>query len=155
MSEKILFKEAVIPSPVADVWRAWTTNEGVRTFFAPDSKIELKIGGRYEILFDEGVPGQRGSEDCVILSYLPEKMLSYNWSAPPHLPNVRKERTWVVILFEAISPGATQLKFYELGWGEGEEWEQCYAYFDRAWGIVLSRLQQRFETGPLDWRTIG
>jgi hypothetical protein len=40
---------------------------------------------------------------------------------------------------------------HHTGWGEGGEWDQAYAYFDRAWGNVLANLKKRFETGPVDW----
>jgi hypothetical protein len=44
------------------------------------------------------------------------------------------------------------MRFTHLGWGEGEDWDKAYAYFDHAWGaVVLPRLRQRFEKGPLDW----
>ena len=29
--------------------------------------------------------------------------------------------------------------------------EQVYAYFTRAWQIVLGRLERRFAVGPIDW----
>ena len=38
------------------------------------------------------------------------------------------------------------------GWGDGGQWDQAYAYFDRAWGNVLANLQKRFaEAKPYDW----
>jgi hypothetical protein len=38
------------------------------------------------------------------------------------------------------------------GWGDGGQWDQAYAYFDKAWGSVLSNLQKRFvEKKALDW----
>jgi len=35
---------------------------------------------------------------------------------------------------------------------KGADWDKAYEYFDHAWGaVVLPRLRQRFEKGPLDW----
>jgi uncharacterized protein YndB with AHSA1/START domain len=155
MEKRILKKEIVVPAPKVEVFKAWTTNEGVRAFFAPSSNIELKIGGAYEILFSLDAPkGSQGSEGMRILSYLPNEMLSFSWNAPPHLADVRKERKWVVLQFDAIDGGTTRVRFTEMGYGEGGEWDECYAYFDRAWGIVLSRLKERFESGPVDWNKL-
>ena len=39
----------------------------------------------------------------------------------------------------------------ECGWGDGDEWDKTYAYFDRAWASVMANLKKRFETGPVDW----
>ena len=46
---------------------------------------------------------------------------------------------------------STRVTLHHVGWGEGGEWEQAYAYFDRAWGNVLANLRKRFESGPIDW----
>ena len=38
-----------------------------------------------------------------------------------------------------------------VGWGDGGQWDQAYAYFDKAWDQVLGNLQKRFVSGPIDW----
>ena len=40
--ERMIEKQAVVGAPIAEVWKAWTTSEGVKSFFAPDAKV----GGR-------------------------------------------------------------------------------------------------------------
>jgi hypothetical protein len=44
-----------------------------------------------------------------------------------------------------------KVTLHHTGWGEGDEWDKTYAYFDRAWATVLGNLKKRFETGPYDW----
>lgn len=79
-------------------------------------------------------------------------MLSFTWNAPPHLPNVRPQRTHVVVRFKELDPGHTQVTLTHDGWGAGEEWDQAFDYFTEAWGeVVLPRLRYRFAIGPLDW----
>jgi len=149
----IIRKIVVVPAPVDDVWKAWTTLEGVKTFFAPDASLELAVGGDYEMYFAPEQPeGLRGGEGCKILSFVPGEMLSFTWSAPPSIPEVRKERTWVVLTFQPLEGDKTQVSLVHLGWQAGEEWQKALKYFDRAWEIVLGRLQYRFQTGPLDWK---
>jgi hypothetical protein len=47
----------------------------------------------------------------------------------------------------------TRVRFTHMGWGEGEEWDAVFDYFDRAWNaVILSRLVHRFERGPVDWK---
>ena len=43
------------------------------------------------------------------------------------------------------------MALHHTGWGDGGEWDQTYAYFDRAWGNILGNLKKRYETGPVDW----
>jgi uncharacterized protein YndB with AHSA1/START domain len=146
-------KVVIVPASVDDVWQAWTTPEGVVTFFAPQARVELAVGGVYEMYFAPQSPeGLRGGEGCKILSFVPGEMLSFTWNAPPSLPEVRKEHTWVVLYFKALEPAKTQVSMVHLGWQMGEEWQKALQYFDRAWEVVLGRLQYRFQQGPLDWK---
>jgi hypothetical protein len=45
----------------------------------------------------------------------------------------------------------TKVRLTHLGWGEGGEWDQAFAYFTQAWQVVLGRLAHRFSVGPIDW----
>lgn len=145
--------DLIVRAGVADVYRAWTTVEGVKSFFARDANIEMKIMGAYEIIFLPDNPvGLRGGEGNVILSFQENKMLSFTWNAPPELKDVRNERTHVLLQFIPINNNETRLLFYQDGWGEGGEWDKSFDYFNHAWkNVVLPRLQYRFEKGPVDW----
>jgi len=145
-------KEVVVKATPAQAFEAWTTLEGMRSFFAPDANMELRIGGPYEMLFDpEANEGGRGSEGCRILSYLPGEMLSFDWNNPPKLGSIRNEKTWVVVRFDDAGGGTTRVTLTHLGWRDGGEWPQAHAYFERAWDVVLYRLVARFTSGPIDW----
>ncbi len=149
---KMIRKEKTVSAGLSEVWQAWTTTEGVRTFFSPNANVDLRIGGEYRILFAmDSPPGLRGSEDCRILSYLPEKMFSFEWNAPPQFEELRHTYTRIVLLFDEVEPGQVKVTLHHLGWGEGGQWPQVYDYFDRAWGYVLGNFEKRFAEGPLDW----
>lgn len=153
MSRKIQ-KEVTVAAPIAEVWQTWTTEDGVLTFFAPRANVDFKIGGRYEMLFNlDAPPGLQGGEGLKILSYLPERMLSFTWNAPPEYPAVRNKHTWVVVQFEPVNTGATRVTLTHLGWQTGAEWDQAFDYFMQAWNVVLGRLQYRFVSGPIDWHS--
>ena len=159
ISSRVVRKEVQVNAPVEKVWNMWTTSDGAARFFAPKARIELTIGGAYELYFDlEALKGSQGSEGCRVLSFLPMEMLSFEWNAPPEFPNVRKEQahkhTWVVVQFYPLAKEQTRVRLTHLGWREGEEWEKVFQYFLRAWDIVLGRLEHTFSTGkPIDWGT--
>nr|AOR51123.1 hypothetical protein [uncultured bacterium pAW1] len=139
-SGKVIQKSITVPVSAHDAWTAWTSAEGIKSFLPIQVSIDLKVGGKYEWLFSEDAPeGQRGSEDCLILSYIPDKMLSFEWNAPPQYADQRRQRTIVVILFEEREPGQTTIDFTHHGFGVGEEWDKVHAYFENAWGSVLTR----------------
>jgi uncharacterized protein YndB with AHSA1/START domain len=142
----------VVPASLEEVWNAWTTREGVKTFFSSEAKVELAVGGPYEIYFDLEKPyGSRGSEDCRVLSYLPTEMLSFEWNAPPEFGELRGKHTIVVLQLEDVGPGQVRVVMSHHGWGKGEDWDKLYEYFDKAWSWVLGNLKKRFAAGPIDW----
>jgi uncharacterized protein YndB with AHSA1/START domain len=155
--DRVIRGEIVVQATVDAVWDAWTTEEGIKTFFAPACNVDLRVDGWYEIFFDpDAPPGQKGGEGMRILAFQPKKMLSFTWNAPPDLSNVRKQRTHVVIRFQQLARGRTRLSLTHDGWGEGEEWDRAFTYFSRAWNeIVLPRLKRRFAAGPIDWENLS
>src|SRR5262245_27479327 len=146
--------EITLNVPVEKVWWAWTTRDGVKSFFAPDCDIELRVLGKYDILFAPSAPvGLRGAEGNLLLAIQEGKMLSFTWDAPPSFPEIRRQRTSVVIRFLALDRQKTRLVFRQTGWGEGEEWQRAHDYFVTAWGdVVLPFLKYRLEVGPIDWK---
>lgn len=150
----VIRKEVILPATADRVWQAWTTEKGVTGFFAPEASVDLAIGGKYEMYFDpKQSMGKKGSEGCRILSFVPSEMLSFTWNAPLSMAEVRKSNTWVVMTFEELTPGKTRLSLVHLGWQAGPEWEKALVYFDRAWEIVLGRLNHYLQKGPLDWKS--
>ncbi|MFN0056098.1 MAG: SRPBCC domain-containing protein [Planctomycetales bacterium] len=142
----------IVELPRAEVWKRCTTAEGWEKFFGAQATIELIPGGKFEILFNPKAPeGERGSEGCQVQSYLPERMLSFSWNAPPKFPHARSQRTWVVVEFEELAPGRTRVRLEHLGFAERArrqpderaEWEEVRAYFTTAWPKVLAALSSQ------------
>ena len=58
----------------------------------------------------------------------------------------------VTVDLEPQGSGRTLVRLSHIGWGNGEDWDRAFAYFDQAWkDIVLPRLEHRFKSGPVDW----
>ncbi|MGB2805526.1 MAG: SRPBCC domain-containing protein, partial [Candidatus Zixiibacteriota bacterium] len=109
-SNRILRKEIIVPAAPKEVWDAWTTTEGVKTFFSSQAKVELAVGGPFEIYFLLDAPhGARGSEGCRVLSYVPPKMLSFSWNAPPEFEKLRGKHTIVVVRLEEAGSGKAKV----------------------------------------------
>jgi uncharacterized protein YndB with AHSA1/START domain len=154
--EKAIVYEIEINESAVEVYKAWTTKEGLQSFFAPECKIDLKMFGDFHIhFFPENPIGSKGAEDEKILSIQENKMLSFTWGFPPSLITLRENQKTVVLLrFNDLGNGKTLLIFTQSGWGEGAEWDKGFDYFKSAWkDVVLKRLIQRFEDGPIDWTT--
>jgi uncharacterized protein YndB with AHSA1/START domain len=151
-AERAIDQQAVVSATLDQAWDAWTTREGLISFFAPDAKVEPRVGGAFQIYFDPlAAPGSKGADDMRFLALQPKKMLSFDWNAPPSLPEARAQRTFVIVRFEPVSPTQTRVSIHHTGWGDGSEWDKAYAYFDKAWAGVLANLQKRFDHGAQDW----
>jgi uncharacterized protein YndB with AHSA1/START domain len=151
-TERAIDKQIEVAATLDQTWDAWTTREGIVSFFAPDAQVEAKAGGAFQVYFDPTAPaGSKGADDMRFLALQPKKMISFDWNAPPHLAEARTQRTFVVVRFEALGDKLTRVSLHHTGWGDGGQWDQAYAYFDRAWGSVLANLKKRFDSGPQDW----
>lgn len=169
-NEKQAADEKPTPKPIdiivtvkatpGEVWQAYTTNDGLHTWMSPATNVECRIGGPFEIYFNaSGAKGERGSDGCAVLSYLPNEMFSYSWNAPPKFAHARQQRTWVVVTFAPLGEKETKVRLVHLGWDEmikanpdhADEWREVNDYFTKAWTRKLNDLKQRFESGPLKW----
>lgn len=159
-TDRTIFLETVVAAPPDEVFRLWTSVDGIKKFFAPEARIEATIGGRYQIIFapardPEG--DSHGTNGARILKLVPNKGLAFEWitfagdeslgrNAPPYAPaaerNVRPLPTWVELNFDAVPGKAeqTRLRFAHYGFREGEKWEKSFRWFERAWKGVLDAL---------------
>ncbi|GHN01132.1 hypothetical protein WSM22_26210 [Cytophagales bacterium WSM2-2] len=151
--ERILSMSIEVNASVDTVWSRWTTESGRKKFLAPSSKMELKTLGFMEILFMPQAPeGQRGAENNRVLAIQEKQMLSFTWDAPPTFPEIRKQRTVVVIRFEKLAEKKTKVTINQMGWGTTPDWDTVYGYFTKAWStFVLPNLKYSLEVGPIDW----
>ncbi len=145
--------EANIAAMPADVWKSWTTSEGFKAFLGTESKIELKVGGPFEVYFSMEPPaGQRGSEGCKILSYEPDSMLSFSWNAPPKFKWGREKHTWVVVKILPAGAHGSKVILKQMGFAElaaasperADEAKEIREYFNNAWPRVLGALKEHY-----------
>lgn len=151
--ERAIDEKITVKANVDDVWKAWTTTEGVKTFFAPDANVQLRVDGPFEIYMNPfAESGMKGADGMRIIAFQDKKMLIFTWNAPPSLPEARKQRTVVIVRFISRGDVLTDVTLHHIGWGEGGEWDKAYDYFVRAWPSVLKNLKKRFDDGPVDWK---
>jgi uncharacterized protein YndB with AHSA1/START domain len=146
LTEPHIHAEVVVHASIDEVWNAWTTVDGVKSFFAGGANIEPRVGGAYEIFFDPSKPaGRRGADGMRILLFQPKSALAFTWNAPESFGPLRDQLTHVIVRFHAAGEGRTRVTLTHSGFGNGPEWDKVREYFQGAWtGYVLARLEQRF-----------
>jgi uncharacterized protein YndB with AHSA1/START domain len=151
-AERSIDAQIVVAAPIEKVWQAWTTRAGIQSFFAPDAEIDARVGGAFHIYMNPlAEPGMKGADEMRFMALQRPTMLSFDWNAPPSLPETRAQRTFVVVRLAPVDAGSTRVTLHHTGWGEGGEWDKTFAYFDRVWPGVLGKLKASFESGPADW----
>lgn len=136
-----------INAPVDTVWSRWTSPNGLRKFFAASSRIELETLGHLDFYMNPAAPeGQRGAENNRVLAWQQNKMLSFTWDAPPKWPEIRKQRTIVIVRLNELPGNKTNVTLTQTGFGVGSDWDEVYNYFGHAWGeFVLPNLKYSCE----------
>ena len=154
---RYIHKRIDIQASLADLWEAWTTVEGVNSFFGNDATIEMRIGGPYEICFVMEKPkGQRGTEGSKLLAFVPKRMIDFEWAIPRQFVEIRRQanklwnRTWVVVFFKALNEALTEIEVYHMGLGVDNKWNEVYNFFDRNWDAILKRLNQSYSWKKVD-----
>lgn len=137
---------AAVDGTPEELFAEWATSAGANAFFGSAANIEPRVGGLYEIAFGLRPDGEpAGTSGTRILRYEPSRALDFEWQMPwfarelnaPPLP------TWVEVRFEPLSetPPRTVVHVTHHGFGRGENWDRCFAFFQRGWFQVLFRLK--------------
>ena len=142
---KILRVEITVPAPRAEVWKAFATSEGLSTWLAPNSNVELRKGGEWMAHFPGGSTGGGN-----IVSFVPEKEIVISALAPDQFPTVRAQRTTARFELEDHGTG-TLVRLTQTGWKDGDEWDRAYEYLTAGNAQLLATLHRRFVSGPIDW----
>lgn len=146
-TDRAIFFEILVDGTPAEIFQAWVREDRIDKFFGSGARrLEPREGGLYEIEFgvrpDGEIGGPRGNR---ILKYEPPSALDFEWGMPffaEHL-NARPLPTWVELRFEPFGDDGrrTRLRLVHHGFGDGEDWDRCFAFFQRGWFDILFRLR--------------
>jgi uncharacterized protein YndB with AHSA1/START domain len=136
-----------VAASVEEVWKAWATAEGQKSWMVAHSEVDLRVGGSMRTHYDpKGTLGDPGTIENTIISYEPQRMLSMKVHRAPQnfpFPNAVKAM-WSVVYLEPEGAQATRVRIVSLGFGSDEESKAMRAFFDRGNAYTLRKLQERF-----------
>ncbi|MGI8785329.1 MAG: SRPBCC family protein [Acidobacteriota bacterium] len=137
--------ERIVEAPLDAAWQAWTTSDGLRSWLAPHTEIDLRVGGRMRTNYRlQGALGDPQTIENTVLSFDPKRMISIKVAKAPDgfpFPNVIHDM-WTVIYFEAAGPDRTKVRIVGLGFRPDEESQRMRAFFDRGNATTLEQLQR-------------
>jgi uncharacterized protein YndB with AHSA1/START domain len=144
-SDRRIEVETEVNAPVEKVWETWATCEGIKSFFAKDRNIDLRVDGAFALYFAPTAPeGSRGADRARILALQPNRMLSFTWDAAPPGNPVRANMTHVVVRFYPLPENRTRVTLVNDGYGEDKDWDEAFGYLSKAWNYALGSLKKHF-----------
>ncbi|HYD45688.1 MAG TPA: SRPBCC domain-containing protein [Phenylobacterium sp.] len=151
--DKVMQLSIVVPAPRAEVWRAFTTSEGYRSWATPLAAVDLRVDGIIETSYL--ADAKLGAPDNIknqITAYVPERMIALrNVQSPPGFPCPKFREIAVTVELEDAGPAATKVIFTGVGYKPEPEFQTLYGHFEWGNAYSLAELKKRFETGPVDW----
>jgi uncharacterized protein YndB with AHSA1/START domain len=154
---RVLQHRITVEAPAADVWDAWTTTEGIRSWAVPVGRIDFRLGGIWESSYNlDARIGDPGNIQNRILAYLPDRMLTIQAvAAPPGFPHRELlSEIFTVIELEALDAARTRVTVSMVGYASGEGFDVLYGHFEKGNAWTLEKLRQRFVEGPVDWASV-
>lgn len=141
--------EVEVNAPIAKVWTAFTTEEGLKSWMAPVVSIDLRIGGQIRANYRPSAslddPTTVVQE---ILSFEPGRMYSARIVQRPQGSPAFLEvldDAWGVTRFEDLGEDRTRVIVTTVGWGEGPQWDQAKQFFDQGNRYSFRKLKSALE----------
>ena len=142
--------EFEIDASVAEVWHAFTTTEGLKSWVAPLADCDFRVGGKWRANYNsDGELGDENTIENTILCYDPMKMISIKATGFPagfQFEEAAKS-TWSVFYFESISDVKTKVTIVGLGYNDSDESKRMRAFFKPANKYSMDKLKAAVEKG--------
>ena len=140
--------EATVNAPVDQVWKMFTTREGIESWMVAKTDIDLRIGGMWRTSYSKSSTlDDDTSIHHRILSYEPGRMLSFQTIKFPRnfpFPNAIL-KTWNVVYFESAGEGRTKVTTHMLGFGDDDESQKMRAFFEVGNKTTMDSLVKRLQ----------
>jgi uncharacterized protein YndB with AHSA1/START domain len=127
--------EVEIDASIDDVWDAFTTTEGLKSWVAPLADIDFKVGGKWRANYNsDGQLGDASTIENTILSYDPKRMLSLKATGFPEGFKFIEaaQETWSIFYFAPVSESKTKITVVGLGYNDTEQSKKMRTFFDAA-----------------------
>jgi uncharacterized protein YndB with AHSA1/START domain len=138
--------EGVIPAPIDEVWRVFSTSDGYKALGPALVDVDLRVGGlirsRYRA---DGVLGDAETIENVIVDYRAPVMMAIRISKTPASFPFKEawKSTWTVITLTPTDDG-THLRTTSYGYGADEESLAMRRFFEAGNQQTIETLRRHF-----------
>ena len=142
-----LLHTIVVNASVTQVWKAFTTRDGIESWMAASASVELRVGGLMRTSYVKLDDLDSGAAiHNRILSFDPERMISLQCvRTPEKFPfKAAIAKAWTNIYFESVGENKTRVTSRMLGFDNTPESVQCRNFFVQGNQIELDALTKHF-----------
>jgi uncharacterized protein YndB with AHSA1/START domain len=131
----VLQLSIIVPATVKEVWKLFTTDEGLKKWIAPVAKIDMKIGGSIRTNYDSNkTVDDSSSIKLDIINYIEYEMLTLKVNLNNSFPaEAKKEDKNLQEILQFVKVGEHETKIIStmVGWGQGSHWDKAYSFFEK------------------------
>lgn len=145
-----LVNDAIVNAPPQEVWKAWTTKEGIESWMVAKTQIDLKVGAIWKTSYSkDSTLDDDGSIHQQILSMDPGRMLSFRTvKSPKNFPYAEPiSKTWVVVYIDPAGEGKSRVTVKMLGFGEDALSQDMRSKFAAGNKYTVDKLVEKFGKG--------
>jgi hypothetical protein len=130
-----------------EVFRAITDPGEIVKWFAPEARVDSRVGGEYVLSWGPGMeivkvisawdpPGHFGADS--------ERSVAYSSQGKP-IETGTAQRIALDYYIEAIGDGVTRLRLVQSGFGPGAAWDDEFESTKTGWASFLKKLKEILE----------
>jgi hypothetical protein len=131
--ERVLRIQSTVPVSRDEVWKAFTTPDGLKKWIAPVVAIDLRTGGSLSTNYDKTATiGAPRTIRMGILNYLEGEMITFRVTLNDQFSaKVRSEdgNLQEIVQIMPLPNGTTKVISSMVGWGVGKDWDETYKFF--------------------------
>jgi uncharacterized protein YndB with AHSA1/START domain len=126
--------EGVVPAPMAEVWRVWSTSDGYKATGVSLADVDLRVGGLIRSRYNAG--GALGDDQTIeneILAFEPPRMIAIRiHKTPTGFPFKEAwKHTWTVVTLTPQGDTSTHVRVASLGFESDQESQAMRRFFER------------------------
>ena len=141
--DKVIYQSIKLGNTPQNAFKMFTENEHLEKWLTNEADVEPRVGGKYELFWVPGDMENNNTLGCKVLALDPGKLISFEWKGPPQYRFMNEviPLTHVVVTFIPCEEG-TEIHLIHTGWRDTPEWEEARQWFDKAWMLAFSDLQE-------------
>jgi uncharacterized protein YndB with AHSA1/START domain len=140
--------EGVVPAPIDEVWKVFSTSEGYKALGPALADVDLRVGGLIRSRYHaDGVLGDAETIENVIIDYRAPVMMAIRISKTPASFPFKEawKSAWTVLTLTPTDDG-THLRATSYGYGSDEESLAMRRFFEAGNQHTIDTLRKHF--GP-------